>query len=159
MIFVTLGSQKFQMNRLLETLDSLIENKVIQDEIIVQSGACTYTPKYLEVYPFLDKDKFNEYMSKADLVISHGGTGAIVTALKHQKKVIAVPRLAKYGEHVDDHQLQICDTFLNKEYIEVCYEMEDLKELYKLIQTKEYKLFESNNHVFVNDLIQYIDLL
>ena len=50
-------------------------------------------------------------MEKANIVITHGGTGAIIGAVKKGKKVIAVPRLAKYGEHVDDHQLQLIKQF------------------------------------------------
>ena len=50
-------------------------------------------------------------MEKANIVITHGGTGAIIGAVKKGKKVIAVPRLAKYGEHVDDHQLQLIKKF------------------------------------------------
>lgn len=44
-------------------------------------------------------------------MITHGGTGAIIGAVKKGKKVIAVPRLVKYGEHVDNHQMQIIKQF------------------------------------------------
>lgn len=55
--------------------------------------------------------KFSQIMDKAEIVITHGGTGAIIGAVKKGKKVIAVPRLARYGEHVDDHQLQLVGQF------------------------------------------------
>lgn len=56
-------------------------------------------------------DEFSNEMEKANIVITHGGTGAIIGAVKKGKKVIAVPRRAKYGEHVDDHQLQLIKQF------------------------------------------------
>lgn len=68
---------------------------------------------------------------KADLIISHGGIGALVAALKLGKKVIAVPRLVKYQEHIDDHQIQVCDKLEKQQYLKVVYEMSDL---YGMIQ-------------------------
>ena len=36
MIFITLGSQKFQFNRLLKKVDDLIESGVIKEEVFAQ---------------------------------------------------------------------------------------------------------------------------
>lgn len=156
MIFVTLGSQKFQMNRLLEKLDELKEKGIIQDDIVAQCGASDYQVKNYTSLPFVDKEQFALNMEKADLVISHGGTGALVTALKKGKKVIAVPRLAKYGEHVDDHQLQICEVFSSKNYLSVCYEMDELENYYKNIQDTKFNTFVSNNALFIEDIDNYL---
>ena len=111
MIFVTLGSQKFQFNRMLVEIDRLIDEGKIIDEVFAQIGASDYKPKNFEYKDFLTQDEFKDYMKKADLVITHAGTGAIVTALKNDKLVIAIPRLARFGEHVDDHQIQLIDEF------------------------------------------------
>ena len=51
---------------------------------------------------------------ECDVLITHSGVATIIAGLKNDKKVIVVPRLAKYGEHVDDHQVQIAESFLNK---------------------------------------------
>ena len=45
MIFITVGSQKFQFNRLLEQIDLLIENKIIKEEVFAQIGSSDYIPK------------------------------------------------------------------------------------------------------------------
>lgn len=110
-IFITLGSQKFQFNRLLIAVDKLCEKKVISGEdVFAQTGYSDYVPRNYSYNNFLDRDEFSVEMGKADIVITHGGTGAIIGAVKKGKKVIAVPRRAKYGEHVDDHQLQLIKT-------------------------------------------------
>ena len=111
MIFVTLGSQKFQFNRLLRKIDNLIIEGKIDEEVFAQIGYSDYEPQNFKCEMFLDREKFAECMEAANIVITHGGTGAIIGALKANKKVVAVPRLAKYGEHVDDHQLQIVEQF------------------------------------------------
>lgn len=152
MIFVTLGSQKFQFNRLLKELDSLIENGVIKEDIFAQIGASTYTPKHYEFKDFLNQNEFKEKMKECSMVITHAGTGAIITALKEEKKVIAVPRLAKYGEHVDDHQLQILEAFTSQNYILSIIEMNELVTALSKIKTINFDLFVSNTHLFLNEL-------
>ena len=118
MIFVTLGSQKFQFNRLLIEMDRLVVNGIIKEEVFAQIGYSDYKPKNYKFKKFLDRDEFINITDKCDKVITHGGTGAIVGAVKQGKKVIAVPRLKKYGEHVDDHQLQIITEY-NPEYYNI----------------------------------------
>ena len=111
MIFITLGSQKFQFNRLLKAVDELVAAGKIKDEVFAQIGYSDYKPTNYKYEQFLDREKFSQIMDKAEIVITHGGTGAIIGAVKKGKKVIAVPRLARYGEHVDDHQLQLVGQF------------------------------------------------
>lgn len=111
-IFITLGSQKFQFNRLLKAVDELCEKGTVDaEDVFAQIGYSDYLPKNFSYKKFLDRDEFSNEMEKANIVITHGGTGAIIGAVKKGKKVIAVPRLAKYGEHVDDHQLQLIKQF------------------------------------------------
>src|SRR5690554_4596962 len=76
----------------------------------------------------MDVEKFKEYQSKADLIISHGGTGALIGALKLGKQVIAVPRLAKYGEHTDDHQTQVAGVLADEGYLKCVLEIDSLFE-------------------------------
>lgn len=127
MIFVCLGSQPHQFNRLLMKLDQLLEEKKIDGPVFAQIGSSTYYPKNYQYATFLEPHIFEDYLkNKAKLVITHGGTGTIVKALKADKHVIAVPRREKYGEHVDDHQLQIVDNFADNEFIKKVENMEDL---------------------------------
>ncbi|MFR3684816.1 MAG: glycosyltransferase, partial [Enterococcus sp.] len=104
MIFITLGSQKFQFNRLLRYVDNLIEKGKIEDKVFAQTGFSDYKPSYFDYKEYLCREEFLEHIARASLIITHGGTGVIVTALKANKKVIAIPRQVKYKEHVDDHQ-------------------------------------------------------
>ena len=93
MIFITLGSQKFQFNRLLQAVDQLIEKSVIEDEVFAQIGYSDYQPKHYAYQKFLDREQFLVQEEKCRVLITHGGTGAIIGAVKKGKKVIAVPRV------------------------------------------------------------------
>ena len=152
MIFVTLGTQDKPFKRILD----LLENSDIDDEIIVQSGYTDYDSKRMKILKYVPKDEFHDYLKKADYIICHAGVGTILSALDLNKKILAVPRLAKYGEHVNDHQLQIADAYIQKGYILVLSENDDLKE--KLTELKDFvpEPFVSNNENFVRKLKDYI---
>ena len=126
MIFVCVGSRDYQFNRLLKALDELVAEGKIKDEIVAQTGLSEYEPRNYTWYRYLDRDVFKDYQQKADLIISHGGTGALVGALKLGKQVIAVPRLAQYGEHIDDHQTQVCGALADEGYLRQVLDMQEL---------------------------------
>lgn len=157
MIFITLGSQKFQFNRVLEKVDRLIEDKELSSDVYAQIGYSDYLPKNYKYKKFLNRDEFSSVMNKADIVITHGGTGAIVGAIKKGKKVIAIPRLSKYKEHVDDHQLDIVNEFVKKNLIASVENIDELGLKIKEIENLNFKRYISNTNNFVNDIEDYIE--
>lgn len=154
MIFVTLGTQDKPFERLLH----LIEESNIDDEIVVQSGYTKFKSSRMKVFEYLNIDEFNSYLEKADIVIGHGGVGTLLKAVELKKKVIACPRLAKYGEHTNDHQLQICDSLSKKGYILVLNDGDNIDEIYKKALEFKPKDFTSNNSIFVSKLKDYLEL-
>lgn len=157
MIFITVGSQKFQFNRLLREIDKLIEEKKDSDSFFAQIGFSDYLPKHYEYEKFMSRSVFSEKIKRSEIVITHGGSGAIIGALKERKKVIAVPRLAKYGEHVDNHQIELVTTFKEKGLITVCTEMNDLPKKIDEAREKPTLDFMSNNEHFCEILDHYIE--
>lgn len=157
MIFITLGSQKFQFNRLIEEVDKLVEVGEIKEEVFAQIGYSDYQPQNYKFRQFLDRNSFQEYIEKADLIITHGGTGAIVGSIKKGKKVIAIPRLEKYREHVDNHQIQIVEQFKEMNLISSIIEVEDLIKAIKEIDKKEFKRYKSNTEAIITSIEEYID--
>lgn len=157
MIFVTLGTQDKSFIRLLEAIDKEIEKGNIKDKVIVQAGYTKYKSKNMEIFKSVSSDRLEELIEEADLIITHGGVGSILTALKHHKKVIVAPRLAKYNEHTNDHQKQIVEEFGKKGYI---LPLKDLTKFDKvLIKSKTFnpKEFKSNNENFKKLITTYIE--
>ncbi|EOI00175.1 hypothetical protein UAW_00189 [Enterococcus haemoperoxidus ATCC BAA-382] len=158
MIFVTVGSQKFQFNRLIKMVDKFIEDgKISDNEVIGQIGSCSYEPKNFKTKKFYEKIFINELYDKADIIITHGGTGSIISALERNKKVIVIPRESKYGEHVDDHQFQITKLFVELNY---CFEATDEESFSRcLARISEHKFskFKSNNDFFFSNLLNLIN--
>lgn len=157
MIFITLGSQKFQFNRLLKKVDELAEQGIINEEVFAQIGTSDYKPKNYVYKEFLSREEFEKKINLCNLIITHGGTGTIIGAVKKGKKVIAVPRLAKYGEHVDDHQLQILDQFKQLNLICACKDCEELVRALKEIKNKEFEKYQSNTKTIVSSIEKFIN--
>ncbi len=163
MILVMLGTQNNSFHRLLEEIDNLIEKKVIQEKVVVQAGYTKYPKKNkkenIEIFDIIPKDEIKRYQQEASFIITHGGAGSIITSLKYEKKVIAVPRKHEYGEHVNNHQEEIVQLFSEKGYI---LGIQDVKDLGKAVmQIKEFKpkRYQSDNHKMlkiIEDFIQNV---
>ena len=126
MILVTLGTQNNSFHRLLEEVQKNIDNGNIKEEVIVQNGYTKFDSKQMKLIKEIPQDEFNKLIDQANLVITHGGVGSIITAITKGKKVIAIPRLKKYNEHVNDHQIEIIDSFNEKGYIIGIHSVEEL---------------------------------
>ena len=157
MILVILGTQDKEFTRLLEAIDREIKNGVITDKVVVQAGCTKFKSDNMEIFDLIPANEFDEYIKKADLIITHGGAGSILTGVKHNKKIIAAARLAKYKEHTNDHQRQIIREFSDQGYI---MELKDFNKLGKLIQkskTFKPKKFISNTENMINLISDYIE--
>lgn len=150
MIFVTIGTQDKKFPRLLEAIDKAIERGEIKDKVIVQAGQTKYESKNMEIFDFISPQEFSKLIDECDLLITHGGTGSILTGIKKGKKVIAAARLKKYKEHVNDHQKQIIKEFEKEGYL---IELRDFDRIGKVLEkAKKFKQkkFKSNTENMIN---------
>lgn len=157
MIFVVLGTQRFQLNRLLAEVDDLIEQGEITQEVIAQIGASDYEPKHYKYYRYLDKNRFDDFINQSTLVISHSGVGSIITALKARKPTIVYPRLLKYHEHVDDHQLDIAKAFEKKNYVICRSEGDSLAQIMKRCGRYPFAEYISNTSKIMGIVKDYME--
>lgn len=129
MVFVTIGNATQGFRRLLEAVDDLAGGDVFQRELIfIQTGHNSdFIPNNCEHKPFLSMDEFQHWMEKADLIICHGGCTQL-QAVRLGKVPVVMPRRKKYGEHVNDHQVQLVRALASAGLIIPAYETEDLPE-------------------------------
>ena len=107
MILVMLGTQNNDFHRLLDEIEKNIENGNINEKIIVQAGFTKYKSDKMKIFSMTSRENLDKLIKQADLIITHAGVGSIEMSLEQNKKVIAVSRLKKFGEHVNDHQKDI----------------------------------------------------
>lgn len=134
MIFVTVGSRNYPFDRLFVKLDALYEEGVLSEPMFAQTGTTTYKPRHYAYRDFITPEEFAEKVNEADIVVSHGASGSIMKALNAGKKVIAVTRLEKYGEHINDHQIQNNEAFSSNGYVLMAdMELDNLGDCFKKI--------------------------
>lgn len=156
MIFIALGTQKFQFNRLLQMIDNLFDEGKINEPVYAQIGNSDYRPKNFEYGLFLDKNEFENKIKNCDVLITHSGVATIIAGLKNDKKVIVVPRLSKYGEHVDDHQVQIAQSFSEQNYVLMYTENDKLDSLINEAKCHDFAKYISQRKQMVKAISDYI---
>lgn len=157
MIFVTLGTQDKTFERLLIAIDKAIEKGEITDRVVVQAGNTKYESKNMKIFDLISPDEFNKLVDECDLLITHGGTGSILSAVKKGKKVIAAARLKKYKEHVNDHQKQIIKEFEKEGYLVELKDFNQVGKTIKKAQKFKPKKFKSNTENMINLLENIIE--
>ena len=157
MIFVTVGTQDWSFKRLIEAVEKAVIDKKITDEVIVQSGNTKYESEHVKILNYIPFEEFAAFMDKADIIITHGGVGSILNAVKLGKKVIAVPRLAKYNEHVNDHQLQVIKKMTDDGYILSTEDETLIVDKIKEIANFEPKVYTSNTDNFIKGVKNILD--
>lgn len=124
-----MGTHPQPFDRLLKELDKIAKKKKV--EFFAQSGNCNYTPKNFPFKKFLSTQEFEESIGKADIVISHGGAGTIISSMLQGKRLVVVPRLQRFAEHTNDHQLDLAKS-LSKEGKAIA--LEDIEQLEEAIE-------------------------
>jgi len=134
MIFVSLGTHERPFLRLVKEMDRLSCEGIVKEKIAVQLGFTDYKFKSrkIESEKYMSQKKFDKSFRDADVIITHGGSGNILDAISQGKPVVAVPRLSKFGEHVNDHQLQIVREMEKLGNVFAVYEIERLSAAIKM---------------------------
>lgn len=156
MIFVTLGTQDKGFKRLLDAIEKEITNGQIKEEVVVQAGYTEYKSKNMKIFDLLPLADFNNYIKNCDILVTHCGVGSIIDGLKANKIVVGAARLKEYGEHTNNHQVQIRDKFASEGYI---LKLDNFADLGKILnQAKKFKpkKFKPNNEKMKKAITDFI---
>lgn len=159
MILVLLGTFPTQFERPLVAIDALCREGIIREEVIVQNGHTKFSSKHLTYKPFLPVAELDELYRDARIIISHAGSGSLLKGIKLGKKMIAIPRMPKYGEVVDDHQMEILAEFEKENYLLGWRETDQLRALLERIEKFEPKPFLSKKQNIIDFLDEYMESL
>lgn len=159
MILILLGTFDIEFSRPLVAVHELCKTGVLCEEIIVQNGFTRFDSPFFTYKPFINQDELNELYQKARLIITHAGTGSILKGVKMGKKVIAIARLKKYMECVDDHQLEILDEFSKLKFIYPWNENDSLSRILKNVEMFTPNVYVSQKQKIINYLDAYVKKL
>lgn len=154
MIFVTVGTTEFSFDRLLQAVDKAMVDLDKNEELIVQKGLSNYQFNYKNTKAFGEKPfaKLIDYLKKGRVVITHGGPGTIFLSLKYANCLpLIIPRLKRFGEHIDNHQWYFAKFLKNKNLGEVILDQRHLSEKIKVYLVKPKKKEKINHSGFKKD--------
>lgn len=129
MIFVSVGTDLFPFNRLIEEVDRLVVKGRISEDVLCQIGYSSYKPKRCQSVQMLPFDEMERTIQKASCMVIHAGPATIMQVLRADKIPIVVPRLKRFGEVVDDHQLYFTQKLAAEGKVIPVYEIQRLGEV------------------------------
>lgn len=109
---MTVGMHNAPFDRLVRAADEMAS--LIEEPVVIQRGVSRYTPMFGQYVDFTGEVQMQAWMSQVRAVVSHAGAGSILSALKAGKPLVLVPRLRRFGEHVDDHQLELAEALAQR---------------------------------------------
>lgn len=155
MIFLAVGTQ-FGFDRLVKAVDEAIEQGDITEPVFAQIGPGAYLPKKMEYVVTLEKEAFDKTLNSCAAMISHAGMGNIALALKMKKPLLVIPRQRKYGEVVNDHQVDTARKFEQLGHILVAYDTNQLPDKIKQLKTFVPKTRVPNRQGVIDRINQFL---
>lgn len=152
LVFATVGAT-LPFDRLVDMVAQVKDSGGIPERLLIQTGPGGHAPSGHEVVESLSFDAIQKVLDDASIVICHGGTGSLVTAMSKGCHVIAVPRLAALGEHYDDHQAEITEAFRRRGLILVANTPDELRAALDAARSRERIVATSDP----SELIAFID--
>lgn len=145
----------YGFDRLIKKMDDIAGT--MSEEVIIQIGNTTYEPKNAKYFRFAPRDHVNKLYASARIIVCHSGVGSIITALEYCRSIIVVPRLKIYGEHIDDHQIEIAKELEMRGIVTVVYNTEDLKKVIDTISGASFVI--NRNGELVVTLKNYLNAI
>ena len=158
MIFLTVGTQ-FPFDRLVRFVDEAISQNRFEEEIFAQIGDSSYRPHNFKYVESLEKSEFDSWMQRASGIISHAGIGTLKMALDSEKPLLVMPRLKKYGEVVNDHQVAIARKFEELGHILVAYDIEDLRDSIRKLKNFVPRKRKASPHAVADRIRRFLNSL
>jgi UDP-N-acetylglucosamine transferase subunit ALG13 len=153
MIFVTVGTHYQEFERLVKKMDEIAAK--IDEKVIMQIGYTNYEPKNARWFKFLSYDEINTFYRKSNLIISHAGAGTLLDILNLKKPSIIVPRLKKYGEHIDDQQIELGEALERSKKVIMLRDIENLEETINKLNLGKIEALKTDKNL-VNFLKNYL---
>lgn len=151
LIFATVGAT-LPFDRLTQMVATAKSSGVLDEQVILQVGEGGVRPNGVESFETLPFPTVREILREASIVVCHGGTGSIITALQNGCHVIAVPRQASLGEHYDDHQQEITGTFRDRGLIEVANTPEEFADAVRRLQNRK-RIVATTDHAALSEFL------
>ena len=124
MIFVTVGTMHLSFARLIRKMDEIAART--DERVVIQRGLTATIPLHSEHFDFRPRTDIQSLIRESRLVVTHAGIGSVIDALNAKRPLIVVPRLRKFGEHNNDHQLDLARAVERRRWGRAVLDVDDL---------------------------------
>jgi len=124
MIYATVGTMYLDFPRLILAMDAIA--KATGERVVLQRGMGATMPAHCEHFEFKPRKEIQALQAEARVIVCHGGIGAVTDALHAGKPLLVAPRRKRYGEHNNDHQLDIALAIERRGWGKTILEMDTL---------------------------------
>lgn len=124
MILVTVGTDK-PFDRMMKVVDRWAAERGRQD-VFAQIGEGGWEPRHIPFVNFFEPVEFKQRFSAANLIIGHAGMGTILSALLHGKPILVMPKLARLGEHRNEHQTATAKRMMALGNVDVAFDEDEM---------------------------------
>jgi beta-1,4-N-acetylglucosaminyltransferase len=102
--FVSVGNAVQPFHRLIDAVMACPE--ALPQPLFVQSGRTPCPNPKCAVQEFVGIEEYERRIRGAALLVMHAGAGSVIHAIQSGKVPVVMPRLRRFGEAVDDHQVE-----------------------------------------------------
>ena len=156
LLFATVGAT-LPFPRLVASIVALKHRGDISHEVLIQSGETQEPVEDVKFQASLSYTEIQDVLRRADIVVCHGGTGSLISALREGCHVIAMPRLPQLCEHYDDHQAEISKALAARNLVTVARSTEELAQALLDIGHKVPKMATTDHSALMTYLNTILD--
>ena len=161
MIFVTVGTHEQPFDRLVRCVDELKRDGRIKEDVFIQTGYSLYEPKYCNWSSMVSYSDMEKLVNDAHIVVAHAGPSSFLAPLRIGKIPIVVPRMKKYGEHVNDLQVKFARVVAERQnniiLVEDISTLADVIDNYDDLALGKSTDTNSNNEAFIREFEVVVD--
>jgi beta-1,4-N-acetylglucosaminyltransferase len=158
MIFLTVGSE-FPFDRLVRAVDYIIDSGKFSKQVFAQVGNSRYKPRHMSWETIMERGDYIQRLKDSDGVIAHAGMGTILACLELQKPLLVMPRQAKFGEVVNDHQLGTAFRFEEMGQILVAQNETELEQHIGRLLKFRPRVRQEGTQMIINCVREFLDKL
>jgi UDP-N-acetylglucosamine transferase subunit ALG13 len=153
--FVTVGNAKQPFDRIFRMVESVLD--ALPRPVTLQMGSSMINIQGVESYKVLASVHFKRLIKDTSVVIMHAGAGTLIHALRDGQKPIVIPRRMKYGEHIDDHQIQLAKEFSNQNRIYLVENENDMRQALGLLSVQSFEGKYQDGVPMVDKLVKLLE--
>jgi UDP-N-acetylglucosamine transferase subunit ALG13 len=118
-ILVSVGTHTAPFDRLVVAADEYARS--VSEDVVIQRGVSRLVPRHARFFDFCTSAEFGNLIRESRVVVCQAAD-TVVDALRLRRPVVAVPRMRKYGEVINDHQVDFANALASRGWVHAEYE-------------------------------------